>query len=110
MEICDSFDGLSIDLVQDTFPNSEGVSPDIAKGGGASISLHAILGSLNPKILCLCGTINQKRVISLVNSNNRHNFVDSKFVKQADMEIYTSKSLEVRVANGTAINCWRSCS
>lgn len=70
MEFGDSSKGFSLDHQPDIFLSSTTSLPPAMKGGGASISLHTMLGSPNPKTMRLCGMIIQEKAMILVDSGN----------------------------------------
>ena len=58
------------------------------------ISLHAIIGSLNPKTMQVIGWIGGQEFVILIDSGSTHNFVDTLICKKAHLLVRKIKGLE----------------
>ncbi|KAF5470266.1 hypothetical protein F2P56_010790, partial [Juglans regia] len=73
------------------------------------ISLHALLGSQNPKTMRLRGRVGDQEVVILVDSGSTHNFLDPLVVKKGNLAIKGEESVNVKVANGELLTSEGRC-
>lgn len=55
--------------------------------GGASISLHAIVGTLKPRNMHVLGFINRKQVVILIDTRSTHNFLNLALVQKCKLAL-----------------------
>ena len=70
------------------------------KVGNPEISIHAILGTPTPNTMRIVGTIQQQRVVILVNSGNTHNVLDP---KKAKIFRIFKQVIKVKIANAEVL-------
>ncbi|KAG2666849.1 hypothetical protein I3843_15G081700 [Carya illinoinensis] len=73
------------------------------KGKCPEISLHAILGSLNPKTMRIRGRIGNQAVTILIDSGSTHNFLDPALLTRVPLAVNEEERVKVKVANGDQI-------
>lgn len=69
----------------------------------ASISLHAIVGTPNPRTMRVLSLINRKHVVILIDTGNPHTFLDLALVHKCKFDVQRGKPIQVRVANGEVL-------
>lgn len=70
----------------------------------ASISLHAIVGTLSPRTMTVLGLVNRRQVVILINSSSTHDFLDLAMVKKCKLAVQRGKPINVHMANGESLN------
>ncbi|KAL8115464.1 hypothetical protein AgCh_022091 [Apium graveolens] len=69
------------------------------------ISLNTIMGCSSARTLRLKATVNNHAVIVLVDSGSTHNFIDARMAAKLQLTVMPTESFNVRVANGTTLQC-----
>ncbi|KAF5465151.1 hypothetical protein F2P56_015182 [Juglans regia] len=64
------------------------------------ISLHAIIGTINPRTMHVMGRVGSQAVTILIDSGSTHNFLDSALMSQLHLPVSTHEIVRVKVANG----------
>ncbi|RVW59679.1 Transposon Tf2-8 polyprotein [Vitis vinifera] len=67
------------------------------------ISIHALVGSPNPKTMRFLGHICGRAVVILVDTGSTHNFMDPSVIQRAHLPSNPTEGLSVKVANGQAV-------
>ncbi|KAF5466832.1 hypothetical protein F2P56_016722, partial [Juglans regia] len=67
------------------------------------ITLHAIIGSLNPKTMRVVGRIGIQPVTILIDSGSTHNFLDPSLMSKLSLHVLTNDKVRVKVANGDQV-------
>ncbi|XP_035548740.1 uncharacterized protein LOC118349222 [Juglans regia] len=67
------------------------------------ISLHALIGSSNPRTMRVMGRVNGQGIVILIDSGSTHNFLDSGVARRVKLPICADKKVKVRVANGDQV-------
>ncbi|KAG2689172.1 hypothetical protein I3760_09G128300 [Carya illinoinensis] len=80
--------------------SKEEVVEILDKGKCPEISLHAILGSSNPKTMRIRGKIGNQSVTILIDSGSTHNFLDPAILNRVPLTIHEEERVNVKVANG----------
>ena len=65
----------------------------------AEITLYALVGNPSPNTMRVKSKIKDQEVMSLLDSGSTHNFLDTAMAMKLQLQINTSKILEVKVAN-----------
>ena len=73
------------------------------------ISIHALVGSPNPKTMRFLGHICGRAVVILVDTGSTHNFMDPSVIQRAHLPSNPTEGLSVKVANGQAVRSEGSC-
>ncbi|RVX03831.1 Transposon Tf2-8 polyprotein [Vitis vinifera] len=73
------------------------------------ISIHALVGSPNPKTMRFLGHICGRAVVILVDTGSTHNFMDPSVIQRAHLPSNPTEGLSVKVANGQAVCSEGSC-
>ncbi|XP_042972766.1 uncharacterized protein LOC122304569 [Carya illinoinensis] len=68
-----------------------------------AITLHAIIGSLNPKTMRVVGKIGNQPVTILIDSGSTHNFIDPSLLSKLSLPVFTTDKVKVKIANGDQI-------
>lgn len=67
------------------------------------ISLHAILGSSNPKTIRVVAKIGAVKVVVLIDMGSTHNFLDSEVLQKIKLRVDKATKVHVKVANGELV-------
>ncbi|KAF5477121.1 hypothetical protein F2P56_003793 [Juglans regia] len=86
----------------DTKKEEDHITQEIT-GAASEITLHAIIGSLNPKTMQVVGRIGNQPVTILIDSGSTHNFLDPSIVSKLSLHVLTNDKVRVKVANGDRI-------
>ncbi|KAF5462657.1 hypothetical protein F2P56_018645 [Juglans regia] len=73
------------------------------------ISLHALIGSVNPRTMRVKGRVGNQKVVILIDSGSTHNFIDPSVIKKAKVPVNSDRIIKVRVANGETVMSEGSC-
>ncbi|GJT63325.1 retrotransposon gag domain, retroviral aspartyl protease [Tanacetum coccineum] len=75
----------------------------------AEISFHAILSKTSGTTMKVEGTLEGRKVLTLVDSGSTHNFISTSLVKQLELKVSTVPSFGVQIGNGQIIQCNQIC-
>ncbi|XP_075645372.1 uncharacterized protein LOC142616395 [Castanea sativa] len=75
----------------------------------AEIILYALVGNPTSNTIRIKGRIQNRDVVSLIDSESNHNFLDAVVLPVLHLQLDTSQILEVRVADGTILKTLGSC-
>ena len=108
---------LELDETKSIFPQHEiheiksrvGERSEVGEKGVAVITLYALFGSPSPSTMKVRGKINGYWVTILINTSSTHNFLDASVLLRLQLQLDTSRVLEVKVADGTIIKTLCSC-
>ncbi|GKD69848.1 retrotransposon gag domain, retroviral aspartyl protease [Tanacetum coccineum] len=75
----------------------------------AEISFHAILSKTLGTTMKVEGTLEGRKVLTLVDSGSTHNFISTSLVKQLGLKVSTVPSFGVQIGNGKIIQCNQIC-
>jgi len=106
MHGCDFFSEAKLEevLYEDSLDGGEPtVDPIVTEAADPKISLHAIVGSVSPNTMRLEGTLQNQRVVILLDSGSTYNFLDPAALRQAHLPIDVGVTLKVRVAYGATV-------
>ncbi|XP_042952297.1 uncharacterized protein LOC122289392 [Carya illinoinensis] len=67
------------------------------------ISLHAIIGSRNPKTMRAKGKIGNQWVVILIDSENTHNFLDPAVLSRVHIPLVEEDKIRIKVAKGEMV-------
>ncbi|XP_041016309.1 uncharacterized protein LOC121258846 [Juglans microcarpa x Juglans regia] len=67
------------------------------------ITLHAIIGSLNPKTMRVVGRIGNQPVTILIDSGSTHNFLDPSILPKLSLHVLIDDKIKVKIANGDQV-------
>ena len=67
------------------------------------ITLYALTGTPTPSTMRVRGKVNRNGLVILIDIGNTHNFVDASLVFRLQLMVDVSKSLEVKVGNGSVV-------
>lgn len=73
-------------------------------GKQLEISLHAIIGSQNPKTMRLKSKIGNQWVIILVDSRSTYNFLDLTVLSRVPLPVVVKEKIKVKIANGDQVD------
>lgn len=73
------------------------------------ISIHALLGSPNPKPIRFLGHICGRVVVILVDTGSTHNLMDPSVIQKAHLPFNPTEGLSIKVANGEVVRSEGSC-
>ncbi|XP_071689199.1 uncharacterized protein [Rutidosis leptorrhynchoides] len=73
------------------------------------ISLHALWGHANPKVLRMEGSIGNKKIQLMIDSGSSHNFIQEKMVKYLNLALHLTDHFNVMVGNGQSLKCLGKC-
>lgn len=73
------------------------------------ISLHAIVGTPRPSIICLVGRIGVSKMVILVDRGSKQNFLDPSMVQKNNLTVTKYNRLRLRVANGDTMMAGGGC-
>lgn len=68
------------------------------------ISLHALTGSQNPKIMRLKGKIENQWLTILLNTGSTHNFLDPVVVERGRLVVDCIEKVKLKMANGELLS------
>ena len=69
----------------------------------AEITLYALVGFPTSNTMRVRGRIKKQEVVSLIDSGSTHNFLDASVIPRLQLQLDTSRVLEVKVVDGTII-------
>ncbi|XP_075645875.1 uncharacterized protein LOC142617069 [Castanea sativa] len=75
----------------------------------AKITLYALVGCSSSKTMRVRGRIKKQEVASIIDSGSTHNFLDASVLPRLQLQLDTSRVLEVKVVDGTIIKTLGSC-
>ncbi|KAG7996678.1 hypothetical protein I3843_01G173600 [Carya illinoinensis] len=109
MECVDSneeeVDSCPSNLLEASASSSKLISIELdAKEPEPAISIHALVGSPNPRTMRLIGSIGGVRIVVLIDTRSTHNFVDPSIVTKAQLPLCHTPRLTVKVANSEAVS------
>ncbi|KAF5480102.1 hypothetical protein F2P56_000872 [Juglans regia] len=84
--------------------NKELYKGEMALQQTPEISLHAIIGSMNPKTMRVKGKIGNQWVVILIDSGSTHNFLDPAVLSRVHIPLVDEDKIRVKVANGEMVN------
>ncbi|GJY25705.1 retrotransposon gag domain, retroviral aspartyl protease, partial [Tanacetum coccineum] len=71
----------------------------------AEISFHAILGKTSGTTMKAEGTLEDRKVLIMVDSGSTHNFISASLMKQLGLKVSMVPSFGVQIGNGQIIQC-----
>jgi hypothetical protein len=69
------------------------VDPIVTEVSDPEISLHAIVGSISPKTMCLFGLLRTHRVVVLLDTGSTHNFLDPAVLHKVSLLVSSAVQL-----------------
>lgn len=82
----------------------EGEVTHEVENAGPEISLHALIGSMNPKTMRVLGKIGGQKVVILIDSGSTHNFLDPSIAQKAQLVAQNGEDIKVRMASGELLS------
>lgn len=68
------------------------------------ISIHAIIGSPSPRTMRILGQVQGVGVVILLDTGSTHNFLNLSVITKAQLPVYHTPGLSVKVPNGEALH------
>lgn len=108
LEQMELFDN-AMDEVVEQQTKSQSVLKDTMKEDGlvalndASISLHAMVSTTNPRTMRVHGLIDREQVVIMVKTGSTHNFLDIALVHKCKLAIQRGHPIQIKVANGDVL-------
>ena len=76
---------------------------------GIEISLHAIIGSLDPKTMRLEVKMSGHIFVALIDTRSTHNFIHSRVANRTGLKVLKHKTIRVNIADGSRLWTKGSC-
>jgi hypothetical protein len=70
---------------------------------GISISLHAIIGSPNPKTIRVLVKLSGHNFVALIDTGSTHNFIHPRVARRVGMKVLKHKPIGVNIADGSKL-------
>jgi len=86
-------------------PLEESAAPDVTGANALVVSLHALAGIRTDKTLLLPVTINDERLLALMDTGSTHNFLNGDTMSRLGLAMAGGEHLRVTVANGDRLPC-----
>ena len=77
---------------------------------GIGISLHAIIGSPNPKTIRVLVKLSGHNFVALIDTGSTHNFIHPRVARRVGMKVLKHKPIGVNIADGSKLWSEGSCS
>jgi hypothetical protein len=77
---------------------------------GINISLHAIIGSPNPKTMRVVVKLSGHNFVVLINTGSTYNFIHLRVARRVGMKVLKHKPIRVNIADGSKLWSEGSCS
>jgi hypothetical protein len=83
--------------------------PSDAREVEPCISLNSLTNIYIPETLKLIGYIKHRKVITLINSDNTHNFIHFHIAQETMCYIHVVNNFQIMIANGGSMKCGGHC-
>lgn len=73
------------------------------------ISLHALMGAQNSKLMRIKGKVGNQAIVVLIDSSSTHNFLNPSVARKGNISVHGKERVKVKVPNGEEISSEVSC-